>query len=140
MIAYYRATVSQFLGTPPETIIGKMQLRYAQDGFATQRTQQIEAWNSSIRILQKILQEWIRENPVVNQFGICLEFPIYRLRKRLDVVLLVHSTVVVLEFKVGAAKILAEDRRQVEEYALDLRDFHEPSHHLQFADDHHKNQ
>lgn len=130
MIAYFRSTIEQFVSTPNESIIGQLQLRYSQDGFASQRTQQILAWKESIKILKQVLQEWVGEDSAVNRFGICLEFPIYRLRKRLDVVLLVNSTVIVLEFKVGATEALAGDRRQVEEYALDLRDFHRPSHGL----------
>jgi hypothetical protein len=36
----------------------------------------------------------------------------------------------VIEFKVGAATYQPADARQVEDYALDLRDFHEASHSL----------
>jgi hypothetical protein len=56
-----------------------------------------------------------------------LEFPLYRLRRRIDAVVLCEGTIVVIEGKVGGRRFLAGDERQVEEYALDLRDFHEGS-------------
>jgi hypothetical protein len=56
-----------------------------------------------------------------------LEFPLYRLRRRIDVVLLAGPAVLVIETKVGATEFASADRRQVEEYALDLRDFHSGS-------------
>jgi hypothetical protein len=52
------------------------------------------------------------------------------LQRRLDVVLVCGERVVVIEFKVGATTYRPIDARQVEDYALDLRDFHEASHTL----------
>lgn len=62
------------------------------------------------------------------KWSILLEFPLYRLRRRIDIVILAHDRIVVVEYKVGAKHFSSEDRRQVEEYALDLRDFHSMSH------------
>ena len=56
-----------------------------------------------------------------------LEFPLYRLRKRIDVVILTGSAIVVIETKYGETEFRIADERQVEEYALDLRDFHAES-------------
>jgi hypothetical protein len=58
---------------------------------------------------------------------VLLEFPLYRLQRRIDVVLLATSIVVVVEAKIGERHFRAADARQVEEYGLDLRDFHEQS-------------
>jgi hypothetical protein len=40
------------------------------------------------------------------------------------------TIILVVEFKVGATSYQPRDIQQVEDYALDLRDFHEGSHHL----------
>ncbi len=56
-----------------------------------------------------------------------LELPLYRLRRRIDLLILTEHTVVVLELKVGADRFTPADERQVEEYSLDLRDFHSES-------------
>lgn len=47
-----------------------------------------------------------------------------RLGKRLDAVLATPRGIVVLEVKAGAARAELADLRQVEDYALDLQDFH----------------
>jgi Uncharacterized conserved protein (DUF2075) len=57
-----------------------------------------------------------------------LEFNIPRMGSRADVVLLVGGCVVILEFKVGEKLPTTEGRHQVWEYALDTKNFHEPSH------------
>jgi len=61
---------------------------------------------------------------------VLLEYPLLRLQRRLDAVLLCGQRVVVIEFKVGATGYTAADVRRIEDYALDLRDFHEVSHNL----------
>src|SRR5262249_60369264 len=48
--------------------------------------------------------------------------------RRVDAVLLTDQVIVVVEMKVGEHIFRAEDARQAEEYALDLRDFHAASH------------
>jgi len=58
---------------------------------------------------------------------VILEFPMRRLGRRIDVVLVTPRAVLVLEFKAGAASFTPADRRQVEGYALDLQDFHAAS-------------
>lgn len=48
--------------------------------------------------------------------------------KRADAVLLLETIVFVLEFKVGASEHSAAAFDQVEDYAPDLKNFHEGSH------------
>jgi hypothetical protein len=47
---------------------------------------------------------------------------------RIDVVLLFSTVLVVIEFKVGERTVASQARDQVRDYALDLKNFHEPSH------------
>jgi hypothetical protein len=49
---------------------------------------------------------------------------LYRLRKRIDAVILAGTTIIVIEGKVGETSFRPDDERQVVDYALDLRDFH----------------
>jgi len=69
----------------------------------------------------------IQSQPAAEAWTIILEYPLYRLRRRIDAVLLTSAQIVVIECKVGSSDFLSQDKRQVEEYALDLRDFHEAS-------------
>lgn len=50
--------------------------------------------------------------------------------KRIDAVLLIDGIVFVVEFKVGSEEFTGADINQVWDYALDLKYFHEESHHL----------
>jgi hypothetical protein len=127
MPAYYRQSIGTFLSIAPTEVVGILQQKYANDGFASQYTQQTRAWSEVIPVLQTELQRLIAERSAASEWTILLEYPLYRLRRRIDVVILASNTIVVVECKVGADTFSAQDRRQVEEYALDLRDFHAAS-------------
>ena len=66
----------------------------------------------------------------IDEGQIFFEFAIPRMGKRADVVVLLPSLVVVLEFKVGASSFVGGDIAQVHDYALDLKNFHGGSHSL----------
>jgi hypothetical protein len=59
---------------------------------------------------------------------IFFEFSIPRMGKRVDVVVISEGVVFVIEFKVGEHKYYRFNIEQVWDYALDLKNFHEPSH------------
>jgi hypothetical protein len=63
----------------------------------------------------------------LSESQILLEYPIPRRGKRIDAVLLASALVIVLEFKCGADCYAREGIAQVEDYCLDLRDFHKES-------------
>lgn len=127
MPAYYRETIGQFLDATVTGVVGSLQQAYAADGFASQYTKQTRAWSDVIPLLQAELQRLVTSRTEASERTILLEYPLYRLRRRIDAVILAGSTIVVVECKVGATDFSSQDRRQVEEYALDLRDFHAAS-------------
>jgi Uncharacterized conserved protein (DUF2075) len=122
--AYARYRLDNFLSENVVTVIGTLQTRYSHDGFASQYTQQTKAWERFVPLLQAELSHLIADRPEVGNWGILLEYPLYRLRKRIDAIILAANKIIVLEVKVGEFRFHAEDERQVEDYALDLRDFH----------------
>ena len=129
MSAYYRSTVQSFLATPAANIVGSLSsaqiLRYSGD-----HAMQLSAWRAQITLLRRILEPLTEEHQNVRKWGVLFEYPLLRLQRRLDVVILAGDTVVVVEFKVGSENYLSQDIHQVEDYALDLRDFHGASHDL----------
>jgi len=127
MPAYFRSKIVQFVQTSASELVGRLQQAYASDGFASQYTSQTKAWTSVIPELQHSLNALLEVRPEVGGWTILFEYPLYRLRRRIDIVILAGSLIVVLECKVGAEDFIAADIRQVEEYALDLRDFHAES-------------
>src|SRR4051794_10673005 len=120
--AYFHSSIESFLNTDDETIIGKLNL--AGTSFASQWTITTTSWQSSIQLLKKSLTEVIQKNKRANNWHILLEYEIPRLASRIDVVLLAEDLIFVIEFKYDRKKFELPDVRQVEDYALDLRDFH----------------
>jgi Schlafen group 3, DNA/RNA helicase domain len=127
MPAYVRRFLSDFIEADVAEIVGQLEIQYAKDGYATQFVQQTKAWYEALPLLQSELRELQQRLPRSSKWGILLEYPLYRLRRRIDAVILTESAVVVVEMKVGMSRFTSEDERQAEEYALDLRDFHAES-------------
>ncbi len=115
--SYYAAAVSEFLNESPEQILGILTAAHQHALEEPQRW----AWLEQISVLKSTL--------VDHRSGrIFLEFYIPRMGKRADAVLLLKDAVLVLEFKVGAREHTSSALDQVEDYALDIKNFHEGSH------------
>lgn len=113
---YYRNSLAKFLNQSVHEIVGEITL---SNEFNSQQTQN-KSWEHQIRILQKQLTNLNGE--------IFFEFSIPRIGKRVDCILIIDNVVFVVEFKVGESKFLSYDIDQVWDYALDLKNFHKPSH------------
>ena len=116
--AYYSDTIAAFLGTDATHILGVLTQSHA---FCLEITER-EAWLEQTRILQRALASHH------NGGMIYLEYTIPRLGKRIDAVLIIGAVIFVLEFKVGESEFPSHAIDQVWDYALDLKNFHEPSH------------
>jgi hypothetical protein len=127
MTAYFSSSAEMFTKISVDEISAGLHAKYAADGFSSQYTTQTEAWNVTIPQLQKELRRLLLRHPVAADWRILLEYPLYRLRRRIDLLVLSSTAIIVVELKVGESKFRSADRRQVEEYALDLRDFHAAS-------------
>lgn len=120
---YYAATLPVFFAEGEETILGHLTKR---SDFAIEQSQ-TRAWREQIRILKQVFSE-NRLHLIQVEGAVCFEYAIPRMGKRVDVVLLLGSTIFVLEFKVGEREHQAHAVDQVVDYALDLKNFHETSH------------
>ncbi len=115
--AYYSDSIEKFLKTDTDAIIGKL----SQGGSFSVEQAQVDAWRSQIDILKLILPKF--------EGTLYFEYSIPRMGERIDVVLLIGAVIYVLEFKVGEKDFTAHALDQVCDYALDLKNFHETSHH-----------
>lgn len=115
--AHYSASVSSFLITSTDEIIGIITSQHSQDLVHLQTN----AWQQQIEILKKSLL------PLQNGH-IFFEMLIPRMGRRADVVYVVDGVIFVLEFKIGESEFKSNDLRQTEGYAMDLSCFHETSH------------
>lgn len=116
----YEGVLSDFVKISPHEVIGQLAARSAFDVDQAQ----IQAWQVTIDVLQSSL------SGVAAQGHLFLEFDIPRMGRRVDAILILGHVAFVIEFKVGAERFLAADLDQVVDYALDLKNFHEPSHHI----------
>ena len=115
--AYYHASVADFISQSAEQILGllTMEHHHALD------EQQRWAWLQQISILKSSL-------PGHLDGRVFFELYIPRMGKRVDAALISRGIVFLMEFKAGATEHHASALHQVEDYALDLKNFHEGSH------------
>jgi len=119
MRAYYSADRERFYADSESHILGELTRWSHFDVEAGQKA----AWLKSVDILRAALAE-------VPAFTLYLEFAIPRMGKRADVVVVIGNGLFVIEFKIGEDRFDAAAILQVEDYALDLKNFHEGSHAL----------
>jgi len=119
MASFWSGTVADFLRTPMSEITGSLAMAQIRH-FRVSAAQQLHAWEVTISMLRPALAAI----PQAETWHILLEYPMLRLGKRPDVILLTHSAILVLEIKARSSIHTAADRRQVEDYAIDLYDFH----------------
>ncbi len=113
---YYSSTISDFINSPVNLIIGELALN---NEFALEQTQR-NAWNIQIEILKESLIDY--------EGSVYFEYSIPRMGRRIDVILIIKNVIFVLEFKVGEKEYLLNAIDQVYDYSLDLKNFHETSH------------
>jgi hypothetical protein len=114
--AYYDDSITNFLITSPEEIIGKIALK---NEFPLEQTQK-DAWLAEIIILKAVLPPYIG--------SVYFEYSIPRMGQRIDVIILIEAVIFILEFKIGDKEYSSNALDQVMDYALDLKNFHETSH------------
>lgn len=113
---YYKDNIQSFIKKSRAEIIGEITL---SNHFDSNRNQN-KSWELQIYILQKALRCYVGT--------IFFEFSIPRMGKRVDALVIIDNTVFVIEFKVGESKYHSINIEQVWDYALDLKNFHQPSH------------
>jgi DUF2075 family protein len=117
MRAWFAASVEAFRARDPADIAGRLAWEAGQRHAGDQREQQA-AWADGIALLRAALVD------APGAWWLALEYDLLRLGKRIDAVLLTDRAILVLELKIGADRFAAADLAQVEDYALDLHDFH----------------
>ncbi len=113
---YFKDTIESFLGKSVEEIIGAITIANEFDSTQLQN----KSWERQIPILKNALRGYTGT--------IFFEFSVPRMGSRIDSIVIIDDVVFVIEFKVGEQKFLHQQIEQVWDYALDLKNFHKPSH------------
>jgi hypothetical protein len=119
--SYYSDSIANFLSASRHQIFGVINEAHTLSSEPTQKG----AWMEEITILKEALSN--REGQIY------FEYAIPRMGKRIDVVFLIGPVIFLVEFKVGESWFTSHAIDQVQDYALDLKNFHESSHHQYIA-------
>jgi hypothetical protein len=120
---FYSDSIANFLAKSKEEVLGVINATALMTAEATQQ----HAWLVEIDALQSQLVSFSERGTVY------FEFSVPRVGKRADVILILDGVLFVLEFKVGESRFTSWAVEQVWDYALDLKNFHETSHHILIA-------
>ena len=118
MRAWWSGDLTTLLAAVPEAIVQRLAVRLVETHHLNHAAQLV-AWREQVTLLQAVARG------LPGDWRVLLEYPLLRLGKRIDAVLLTDRAILVLEFKTADQTRLA--REQVEDYALDLFDFHAES-------------
>lgn len=124
MPAYIHDRISDFLASSDDTIIRTLAAENARARFQL-TPEALKAWDVQLVPLRRALRQLSTHSPRASDWHVLLEYPVPMIGRRIDVVLLAHDVIIVLEIKTGSWPTSA--KRQVEDYALQLACFHELS-------------
>jgi hypothetical protein len=113
--AWWSGTLLEFRHQSDEEIVERLNLRLVE-GHYTARADQLRAWRDMVKALREATVRF------ADHWRLLLEYPLLRLGRRLDAVLVTPGVIVTMEFKTN--QLNRAGRCQAEDYALDLRDFH----------------
>ncbi|MFW0884085.1 DUF2075 domain-containing protein [Candidatus Acidulodesulfobacterium sp. H_13] len=116
--AYYSKSIKEYILDPESSILGELTANHSN---RTLEELQINAWRKQILILKEQLKGFKGQ--------IYFEFAIPRMGKRVDNIVIINDMVFVIEFKVGDGGYEKYAIEQVIDYTIDLKNFHEGSHH-----------
>jgi DUF2075 family protein len=119
-----RYSLSDFTLVDDAQLLGEVTGAVASTGIQSTRKTQIDTWKTQITLLKRCVYELIARHGPAKGWHLILEYELPRRQKRPDVILLAEDVILVIEFKVGAMSHDAASRWQVEDYCLNLRDFH----------------
>jgi hypothetical protein len=125
MSSFYSSNVASFLEEQNEIVFAALHSGYARTGHTTLFSEQTLTWEADLQSLRSILTQLVSKRQEANAWTLIFEYSIPRREKRIDIVLLTKTLIVLVECKRALAT--TDARRQVEEYALLLHYFHQPS-------------
>jgi hypothetical protein len=126
MPAYFRCALSEFNTFSDEAILGSLAAGYDDDAFSDLKTDAIASWREELPLFRQAITKAIKQSNAIAQWHILIEYPIPRIGKRIDAIFICGDSLVVVEFKLSANAV-SSAKRQVLDYACDLRDFHKES-------------
>jgi hypothetical protein len=128
MRAWHRGTLADILHTDPARITADLAAA-ATERRLPPTPESISAWRATAALLHDLALFLQSTDPLLLGWHYFLEFEVPRRSRRIDVAIIAHDIIFLVEGKVGATRFERSAIWQAEQYALDMRDFHEGSRH-----------
>jgi hypothetical protein len=116
---FFGARVDEFMAVQPDAVVGALTTRAALE-FRGNQPEQVHAWREQIVLLRNAFSKLSD----ADNWGLLLEYPLRRLGRRPDALVLTPGVIIVIEFKMGADVYAQNYIEQAQDYALCIRDFH----------------
>lgn len=127
MPAWFDRPLAAFLDIDEEEPTRLLTTLATERGLAPTR-ESVSAWRLTTRALTELARYVEQQRPEALKWHCFMEFEVPMRARRIDLAVVADDLVFIIECKTGHQPFTAADRWQTEQYALDLRDFHEPSH------------
>ena len=121
----YADTISGFLSKSEGEIV---HILTENNEFSSIRRTTMDSWHEEVRTIRKALSEYKEENGFV-----AFEYTIPRVGGRIDCIIGLRGILFVLEFKTGEEQNADADKEQLEQYVIDLKNFHFESYDIPIA-------
>ena len=120
MTAFYFDQIENFLNKKTDEIVGILSDK--QTRSIDLNPKQNDSWRLQIDLFKENFKkiENIKENYIL------IEYPLLRLSKRLDTIIIIKNLIFLIEFK-KSKEFSSTDKKQVEDYATNLKYFHKDS-------------
>lgn len=123
MPAFYCDTLENHRKNSTDEIVGEISKNYSKNHL-NQKNLQTESWIDTIDIFKKFYEKSICLNKEIGKWGILYEYKIPRRAKRIDVTIITKNIIFIVEIKNHEKNYKPLDISQLEDYCLDIRDFH----------------
>lgn len=123
MRSWHRGTFAELLERDPRVVASELAAA-AADRRLDPNPESMSAWTVGVQLMQNTAHAIIAQLPEASDWYYALEYEIPRRNRRIDAAIIANDVIYFLEFKVGAAEFDRSSIWQVEQYALDMRDFH----------------
>jgi DUF2075 family protein len=120
MTAFYFDKIENFLAKKTDEIVGILSEK--QTKTIDLNPKQNDSWRLQI----DLFKENFKKIENIKESSILIEYPLLRLSKRLDTIIIVKNLIFLIEFK-KSNEFVSSDKKQVEDYATNLKYFHKDS-------------
>ena len=121
----YASTISGFFNKSESEIV---HILTENNEFSSTRRTTMDSWHEEVRSIQKALADYKEEDGFI-----AFEYTIPRVGGRIDCVIGLRGILFVLEFKTGEEQNADTDKEQLEQYVIDLKNFHFESYDIPIA-------